>query len=246
MRVCSNFTDCHAAVQVSMHHLLKRNCLFSTVYSNDKTPWHHQHNFQGSTAPPMPILLGGCPRAPTSPCPGPLWNPGGGPDREIPEEEEDGGRHHCGAHPVWGRRQPRLGRLLPEAERHLQEGQCPGPVSWFSRAKGEPGLLVNFQMIPRLPVGLVDRKLGVDGRTGNSSLKSSSKVSLQPAILGGGGGLVTKSCAILATPWTVACQAPLSMGFSRQEYWSGLPFASPGFISVVVEKSFLLVFWLSS
>ena len=30
-----------------------------------------------------------------------------------------------------------------------------------------------------------------------------------------------------ATPWTVACQAPLSMGFSRQEYWSGLPFPSP-------------------
>ena len=31
-----------------------------------------------------------------------------------------------------------------------------------------------------------------------------------------------------ATPWTVALQAPLSMGFSRQEYWSGLPFPSPG------------------
>jgi len=29
------------------------------------------------------------------------------------------------------------------------------------------------------------------------------------------------------TPWTVACQAPLSMGFPRQEYWSGLPFPSP-------------------
>ena len=29
-------------------------------------------------------------------------------------------------------------------------------------------------------------------------------------------------------PWTVAYQAPLSMGFSRQEYWSGLPFPSPG------------------
>jgi len=29
-----------------------------------------------------------------------------------------------------------------------------------------------------------------------------------------------------ATPWTVAHQAPLSMGFSRQEYWSGLPFPS--------------------
>ena len=30
------------------------------------------------------------------------------------------------------------------------------------------------------------------------------------------------------TPWTVAQQAPLSMGFSRQEYWSRLPFPSPG------------------
>ena len=30
------------------------------------------------------------------------------------------------------------------------------------------------------------------------------------------------------TPWTVALQAPLSMGFPRQEYWSGLPFPSPG------------------
>ena len=31
-----------------------------------------------------------------------------------------------------------------------------------------------------------------------------------------------------ATPWTVARQAPLSMGFSRQEYWSGLPCPPPG------------------
>ena len=31
-----------------------------------------------------------------------------------------------------------------------------------------------------------------------------------------------------ATPWTVACQAPLSMGFSRQEYWSGLLFPTLG------------------
>ena len=30
------------------------------------------------------------------------------------------------------------------------------------------------------------------------------------------------------TPWTVAYQAPLPMGFSKQEYWSGLPFPSPG------------------
>ena len=37
-----------------------------------------------------------------------------------------------------------------------------------------------------------------------------------------------QSCLTLATPWTVACQTPLSMGFSRQEHWSGLPFPSPG------------------
>ena len=39
------------------------------------------------------------------------------------------------------------------------------------------------------------------------------------------------SCSVVsdsATPWTVAYQAPLSMGFSRQEYWSGLPLPSPG------------------
>ena len=33
---------------------------------------------------------------------------------------------------------------------------------------------------------------------------------------------------LFVTLWTVACQAPLSKGFSRQEYWSGLPFLSPG------------------
>ena len=43
-----------------------------------------------------------------------------------------------------------------------------------------------------------------------------------------GGGLVAKSCLTLPAPWTVACQTPLSMGFPRQEYWSGLPFPSPG------------------
>ena len=41
-------------------------------------------------------------------------------------------------------------------------------------------------------------------------------------------GLVTKLCLTLVTPWRGACQALLSMGFSRQEYWSGLPFPSPG------------------
>ena len=40
--------------------------------------------------------------------------------------------------------------------------------------------------------------------------------------------LVAKSSATLVTPGTVALQAPLPIGFPRQEYWSGLPFPSPG------------------
>ena len=40
------------------------------------------------------------------------------------------------------------------------------------------------------------------------------------------GGLVGKSCPTLVTPWTVARQAALSMGFPRQENWNGLPFPS--------------------
>ena len=41
--------------------------------------------------------------------------------------------------------------------------------------------------------------------------------------------LVTKSCSdFFVTPWTVTHQDPLSKGFPREEYWSGLPFPSPG------------------
>ena len=41
-------------------------------------------------------------------------------------------------------------------------------------------------------------------------------------------GEVAQSCPTLCDPWTVARQAPLPMGFSRQDYWSGLPFPLPG------------------
>ena len=41
------------------------------------------------------------------------------------------------------------------------------------------------------------------------------------------GVLVTKLCLTLETPWSIACHAPLSMGFPRQRYWSRLPFPSP-------------------
>ena len=54
-------------------------------------------------------------------------------------------------------------------------------------------------------------------------------------MIDGSGGLVVKLCLTLATPWAIACQAPLSMGFSRQEYCSGLPFASPCMIHGIQE-----------
>ena len=45
-----------------------------------------------------------------------------------------------------------------------------------------------------------------------------------------------------ATLWTVACQASLSMGFSRQEYWSGLPFPLPGDLPIPGIESMSLLF----
>ena len=58
------------------------------------------------------------------------------------------------------------------------------------------------------------------------SMSSESEPPGKPIL--GGGGLVDKLCPTLETPRTVACQAPLSMGFSRREYWNRLPFPSPG------------------
>ena len=49
-----------------------------------------------------------------------------------------------------------------------------------------------------------------------------------------GGGLVTKLCLTLVTPWNVACQAPLSMGFSRQNIGVGCSFLLQG-ISLTQE-----------
>ena len=42
---------------------------------------------------------------------------------------------------------------------------------------------------------------------------------------------------VFATLWTVACQAPLSMGFSRQEYWSGLPSNQAGAIQLLYSEA---------
>ena len=52
---------------------------------------------------------------------------------------------------------------------------------------------------------------------------------------------VAQSCQLLATPWTAAYQAPPSMGFSRQEYWSGLPLPSPSSNLLIFISHF---FWI--
>ena len=51
-----------------------------------------------------------------------------------------------------------------------------------------------------------------------------------------GGALVSHYIHLFVTLRTVACQVPLSMGFSRQEYWSGLPFPSQGKLSNPVTE----------
>ena len=48
---------------------------------------------------------------------------------------------------------------------------------------------------------------------------------------------------LFATPWTVAYQGPLSMGFSRQKYWSGLPFPSPGDLPNLGIEPWVSVLW---
>ena len=50
---------------------------------------------------------------------------------------------------------------------------------------------------------------------------------------------------LLATPWTAAYQAPLSMGFSRQEYWSGVPLPSPYGVCTSLNKSVLTLLQLA-
>ena len=51
---------------------------------------------------------------------------------------------------------------------------------------------------------------------------------------------------LIVTPWTVSCQAPLSMGFPKQEHWNGLPFPTPGdqigmsYVSFICRQKFYL------
>ena len=59
------------------------------------------------------------------------------------------------------------------------------------------------------------------------------------------GGLVAESCPTLITPWTIALQAPLSMGFSRQEYWSGLKKCRFQVVTSCLSLENISTFWFS-
>ena len=88
---------------------------------------------------------------------------------------------------------------------------------------------MHFQFLKRMY--LLDRRVQNGQKIHHSTFASLSKVNIYIW-----GYLSTLYLCVLipilhclATPWTVACQAPLSMGLSRQEYWSELPvFPSPG------------------
>ena len=57
------------------------------------------------------------------------------------------------------------------------------------------------------------------------------------------GCVCTQSCLSLVTPWTAAHQASPSMGFSRQEYWRGMPFPTPGiFLTQGIMRAFYMHF----
>ena len=70
------------------------------------------------------------------------------------------------------------------------------------------------------------------------SIYSPFSLSFSQLLLLLGGGLIAKSCLTLAILWTVACQVPLSMEFSNQEYWSGLSCPSPGDLPLLLFIDF--------
>ena len=102
-----------------------------------------------------------------------------------------------------------------------------------------------LQSFPESESFPMSRLITSDGHNIGASASASVRL-----INGGGGDLVTKSCPTLVTP--VDCSPPSSSvhGFSRQEYWGGLPFPSPGIFPTQELNPGLLhcrpiLYWLS-
>ena len=102
---------------------------------------------------------------------------------------------------------------------------CQAPLSmgfpiqeyWSGQPCPPPGDLPNPGIEPVSP-------MSPDRKKDSSPLSHLESLQNDCAVL----CLVAQSCPTLCTPWTEAHQAPLSMGFSRQEYWSGLSCPPPG------------------
>ena len=101
----------------------------------------------------------------------------------------------------------------PRAQKWTRHSYCPKISSQFYRRPAKKSILWHVTLWSHVTGCFENRK---------------GPLTLWGLILPGHWGLVAKSCPTLATPWTVACQVPLSMGFSRPEYWMGLLFPSPG------------------
>ena len=115
-----------------------------------------------------------------------------------------------------------LRNLYAGQEATLRTGH--GTTDWFQIGKGvcqgcilSPCLFNFYAEYIMRNAGLEETqaRIKIAGRNINN-LRYADDTTLMAESGGGGGALVTKSCPTLVTPWTVACQAPLPVGFSRQ------------------------------
>ena len=99
-----------------------------------------------------------------------------------------------------------------------------GPAQLFPITSGEVGRMrgAGDSVLPLpLPIHLARLRTGPQWAVFPSHphlIQGSARMSVAP----------NKGVMLFGTTWTLVCQAPLSMEFSRHEYWSGLPFPSPG------------------
>ena len=128
-----------------------------------------------------------------------------------------------------------------EAAASWRQGRTKWRVSPRQAVSAPPGVQELSRGRHRHPRG--GRELGY-----NSTLFFQHGASVWSQEDGGGGGhtRVLSRVRLFATPWTAARQAPLSMGFSRQESWSGLPCPPPGDLpNPVIEPSRQILYCLS-
>ena len=120
-------------------------------------------------------------------------------------------------------------RLLPPLTRLVSIHECSSSVSLFLRKA----------LFLKLGPGGSDRGQKLAAEYISLPLSQEGKQNTCPPSHMGVCVCVCVSCSVVsdsATPWTVACQVPLSMEFSRQEYWSGLPFPSPPHVGTVFNS----------